>query len=860
MAVDINISLQLKGDTSVELQVSDEVKKIIQADSSSPIITFVATGEKGEQGTPGTATIGAGEINHTHLATDSVGTNAIISGSVGYNEIAAGAIRGSKIQTDAITTDKILDGAVTASKLANGLITDAVIDVFDDGVITGPKVKDQAIVKEKIKDGAIVAEKIGPSAVTAAKIQDKTITGQEIVDNVVLGGTTHLTAVQIDGSSPGYIYGPADDTLYVQSHKDLIFKCDSDQSSNPDTSFFRFQNADNTNLLTLDESGNAVLAGNLTLSGNIVVTGTVDGVNVAESISATTAQLTKVGYISVTQPVDLDAMEAKLDGITDNEAIDWTVDQGSTNIHAGNYTDTNTQNTTTLSFVDSTDDIILRNTTGGASSGTDDIKFVAGANITLTYTDADNITIASTDTNTTYSVMGSGNGYAAGLVKEGGVLHNGAFLRKDGSWAIPPDTDTTYSEATSSAEGLMSTAHHDKLDGIAAGAEVNVNADWNSSSGDSEILNKPTIPADLTSDGAGTIHVNNVPTLNQDTTGNAATATTAQGITGATDGDVTITSDGNVTVKLDADNDETTQRFKITDNADATVFQATEAGNVFLAGTSITNSGSDNDLTLETDGSLTFTIDRDNDETSQKFSFVNYNTEVAHLDESGNLAFHSSTVNNATISSTRRVFLQHGSTYDVSIGDATNTDVLQVQGSDEKITVNGTIELGHASDTTIARSAAGTVTIEGNEIQTTNKHRHFINFGINLQYPYSRWIPIGSYYILEQNTDSNPEYTTYVAPHDGKFIKALVRSEEALGDTELKIYKVGDGTEEPDQGSVVDDKHVDIASANTSYTYTFDSDATFSAGDAIAIRIDPTNDPTAAGVVGTFCLEFDLTT
>ena len=96
-------------------------------------------------------------------------------------------------------------------------------------------------------------------------------------------------------------------------------------------------------------------------------------------------------------------------------------------------------------------------------------------------------------TDTQYSVMGSGNGYAAGLVKAGGVLHNSAFLRKDGSWAIPPDT--TYSEATSSAEGLMSTAHHDKLDGIAAGAEVNVQSDWNSSSGDNQILNKPTIPA-----------------------------------------------------------------------------------------------------------------------------------------------------------------------------------------------------------------------------------------------------------------------------------------------------------------------------------------------------------------------------
>lgn len=34
-----------------------------------------------------------------------------------------------------------------------------------------------------------------------------------------------------------------------------------------------------------------------------------------------------------------------------------------------------------------------------------------------------------------------------------------------------------------------------KLAGIAAGAEVNVNADWNASSGDAQILNKPTIPS-----------------------------------------------------------------------------------------------------------------------------------------------------------------------------------------------------------------------------------------------------------------------------------------------------------------------------------------------------------------------------
>jgi hypothetical protein len=38
----------------------------------------------------------------------------------------------------------------------------------------------------------------------------------------------------------------------------------------------------------------------------------------------------------------------------------------------------------------------------------------------------------------------------------------------------------------------MSSADKTKLDGIASGAEVNVNADWNAASGDAQILNKPT--------------------------------------------------------------------------------------------------------------------------------------------------------------------------------------------------------------------------------------------------------------------------------------------------------------------------------------------------------------------------------
>ena len=70
-------------------------------------------------------------------------------------------------------------------------------------------------------------------------------------------------------------------------------------------------------------------------------------------------------------------------------------------------TDTNTQNVFTSTWVDSSTNAILRLTKSGASTGTQDLTIVAGSNITLTPSGG-NLTIAATDTNTTYSVGAGG--------------------------------------------------------------------------------------------------------------------------------------------------------------------------------------------------------------------------------------------------------------------------------------------------------------------------------------------------------------------------------------------------------------------------------------------------------------------
>jgi hypothetical protein len=88
----------------------------------------------------------------------------------------------------------------------------------------------------------------------------------------------------------------------------------------------------------------------------------------------------------------------------------------------------------------------------------------------------------------------------------------------------------THSDATQSVAGFLSTADKTKLDGIASGAEVNVNADWNASSGDAQILNKPTLgtaAAAATTDFAAASHTHPASAISDSTTAGRALLTGA---------------------------------------------------------------------------------------------------------------------------------------------------------------------------------------------------------------------------------------------------------------------------------------------------------------------------------------------
>lgn len=133
--------------------------------------------------------------------------------------------------------------------------------------------------------------------------------------------------------------------------------------------------------------------------------------------------------------------------------------------------------------------VTVGSTTVEADNATDTLTLVAGSNVTIT-PDAtnDKITIAAKDTVYTHP---SYTAKSAGLYKvtvdgTGHVSATTAVAKSDITVLGIPAQDTTYSEATTSAAGLMSASDKTKLNGIATGA--------NKTTVDSELSSTSTNP------------------------------------------------------------------------------------------------------------------------------------------------------------------------------------------------------------------------------------------------------------------------------------------------------------------------------------------------------------------------------
>ena len=146
----------------------------------------------------------------------------------------------------------------------------------------------------------------------------------------------------------------------------------------------------------------------------------------------------------------------------------------------------------------------------------------------------------------------------------------------------------------------------------------------------------------------------------------------------------------------------------------------------------------------------------------------------------------------------------------------------------------GTIELGHATDTTIARSAAGKVTIESAPIQTTQMsmtHHHFFmnssSTTADFFFPYNN---------LNEASSTSQYYTRTIAPYAGKIVKVIIRPVAAIGTAcKLQFHKIADTTAA--FGTATEEvASINLNTAQTSVSTAFSS-ATFDAGDVIGVSL-----------------------
>ena len=206
---------------------------------------------------------------------------------------------------------------------------------------------------------------------------------------------------------------------------------------------------------------------------------TTAGSNGPATLNTLTGELNIPQYSGAT---DLGYIASALNGIvTSSTGLDATIPLA---------------NSTIAGLLSPANFIVLSNTSG-INTGDQDLQQVtdSGASTTKSITANSFIKIGGTGTNILLD-----DGDTVALSSIGGNTNlstsqtstNFTINSDTGTGASVPLGDGTLAGATLNN---YTTTEKNKLAGIASGAQVNVNADWNATSGDAEILNKPIIPS-----------------------------------------------------------------------------------------------------------------------------------------------------------------------------------------------------------------------------------------------------------------------------------------------------------------------------------------------------------------------------
>ena len=378
-----------------------------------------------------------------NLSNTANGTSLTIESSTGNNTALPAATTSAwGVMTD---EDKTNLDANTA-KVTNATHTG---DVTGSGALT---IADDAVTYAKMQNVSATDRVLGRDSSGAGVVEEITPTNLRAMINVEDGATGDQSNAEIraavEAASDSNVFTDADHTKL----NGIEASATADQTGAEIKS--AYEGESDTNAFT-----DALLS-------------KLNAIEASATADQTDAEIRAAVEAASDSNVFTDADHSKLNGIA------ASANNYSHPNHSGEVTSSSDGATTIASNIVDEDNLKISNSPS-------DGKF-------LQYKDStDELTWAvPTDTNTTYSV---GDG---GLTQNN--FTNTLKTKLDGIEASAT-ADQTNAEIRAAVEAasdsnVFTDDDHSKLNGIAAGAEVNVQSDWNASSGDAQILNKPTIP------------------------------------------------------------------------------------------------------------------------------------------------------------------------------------------------------------------------------------------------------------------------------------------------------------------------------------------------------------------------------
>ncbi len=502
-------------------------------------------------------------------------------------------------------------------------------------------------------------------------------------------GNTNTVTIDVTSGSIGAselkVSGDGGATQFLRSDGDGTFSWAVPTDTNTDTNTQNvftssFVDSEANALLRLTKSGAAsgtqditFAAGqNITLTPNSASQLTIAATNTNTQLSTEQVQDIVGGMFSGNTETRIAATYQDGDGTIDLVVNDMTAN-------------TNTQNVFTSSFVDSTNDCILRLTKSGASSGTQDVKFVAGSNISLTPSGT-NLTIAATDTQLSTSQV-------RGKISASGVV------------SYNSSTGVISSSATATNTANVKTALNASMGGSATIGD-----------GSDTI----TIPGDLTV--TGTTTTNNVEVVSTSNgvifEGNAADANEGTLLAGTLSADRTYTLPNKTgTVAMTSDITGTNSN---TNTGDQVVFKsvASDSGTAVADTTTdtLTIAGGSNVSTSVSGDTLTIAADNTQLSTEQVQDIVggmfssNTETRISAVYQDGD-----GTIDLTVDDMTANTNTQNA--YSTSVVSSSGIK-LRLSGSGAAGNTTDDVKFAAGSNVSISRTDASTITIAATDTNT----------------------------------------------------------------------------------------------------------------------------------------------